>query len=118
MRGKITNPTSAGGNNVPAIGTPVARLFFEPQNNNTIASSRHRPSHRPPPQHTAKAVANSPQLINTTAVKLNTDTRDHSPPTTAALKAVYTTNKIVPRSNCPTSDLWRPIQPAIHGLAK
>jgi hypothetical protein len=36
------------GNSTLAIGTPLARLFFEPQNTMVISSSRSKPSAREP----------------------------------------------------------------------
>jgi len=50
IRPTLTSPTCAGGNSTPAIGTPDTRLFFEPQNTSTIASSRLSPISLPAPQ--------------------------------------------------------------------
>ena len=36
----MISPTEALGKSTSAIGSPDARLFFDPQNNNTVASAR------------------------------------------------------------------------------
>ena len=73
----MIRPTWAAGNNVPAIGTPDAKLFLEPQNNSTMESSLFNPSRGPSDQQTANTKANSPQLRIAITIKLTTDKQTH-----------------------------------------
>jgi len=45
ITGRMTRPTWPANKRV-AIGTPLARLFFDPQNTMVISSAREKPSRR------------------------------------------------------------------------
>src|SRR3546814_15140209 len=44
----MIRPTWAGANNAPAMGTPLARLFFDPQKTRTVSSLVENPPSRAP----------------------------------------------------------------------
>ena len=81
-------PTSAAGNKVPAIGTPDAKLFFEPQKSKTIESRLVSPSQPASTQQMTNTKANRPQLRIVITIKLMNDSRVQRPSTTDALIAV------------------------------
>ena len=88
ITGNSTAPTCAAGNSTPAIGTPDARLFFEPQNSSTIWSSRVKPSARPASQVRTRTIASNAMQAAAISARSAAETRCHSPSTTAAPKAV------------------------------
>ena len=81
-------PTCAGANKAPAIGTPDARLFFEPQNSSTIASSRGKRTKRASMAFRPMISARMIPLMTSSAVRSTRPSTCQMPFTTAALKAV------------------------------
>ncbi|MNO89931.1 hypothetical protein D3C76_814290 [compost metagenome] len=75
-------------NSTCAIGTPVARLFFEPQKTMVMRSSREKPRRRPSRLVASSARASSTQQAITSPASAGSGICRHSPWTTAALKAV------------------------------
>src|SRR5262249_25755124 len=88
ISGRITAPTDAAGKIAPAIGTPEARLFFDPQNAITTSSSREKPSRRAPHVVAASIAKRGAALRVSTAARSAGETRRQSPATEAALKAL------------------------------
>ncbi|MNP37502.1 hypothetical protein D3C76_1309560 [compost metagenome] len=85
-------------NSTWAMGTPVARLFFEPQKMMVMQSSRENPRRRPSWLVVSSARASSTQQATTSPASAGSGISCHSPWITAALKAVYTTSRIEPWS--------------------
>ena len=88
ITGRIASPTCAAGNSTPAIGTPAARLFFDPQNSSTIASPRGSRSAFAAYQVTASTTASSTAHRASSIARSPPVTRRHSPSATAAPNAV------------------------------
>lgn len=114
----MISPTSAGANRTPAIGTPDAKLFFDPQNKSTIESSRESPSLPPIHQQVTSTNASRPLQRTNCPNKLITEHLVQRPSMTAWLNAVYTTRRIELRSTQPTNTLCRTTQAPIQGLAR
>ena len=70
----MITPTVAAGKNTSAIGSPDARLFFEPQNNSTMRSPRSRPINRPRRPVKPSTTASSTVLTTATAASCHAST--------------------------------------------
>ncbi len=88
MSGTIMAPTAAAGNSTPAMGTPEARLFLEPQNTMAISSSREKPRARADQVVALMTMVRITAQTASTMAMSCTDTLRQMPSTTAALKAV------------------------------
>jgi len=80
-------PAVAAGNSTLAMGAPVARLFFEPQNTMAIWSGREKPSRRDPQPVAHSTKARNTPSTTTMATRAGTDNWLHNPWDTASEKA-------------------------------
>src|SRR5271166_1787180 len=94
----MVNPTVAAGKSTNAIGRPDARLFFEPQNSNTIASPRSSRANLPTTAVQTSTTASSTAATAVTETNCHGSTLLQIPCTTPIAKAVYRTSRMDPRS--------------------
>src|SRR5690554_5644000 len=94
INGKIAGPTAPPATLTYAMGIPVARLFLLPQKTIVISSSLLKPNARANQVVATNTMAKITQHTKVNIIKDCGGTVCHKPPITAALKAVYTTNKI------------------------
>src|SRR5690606_3578706 len=90
-------------NRICAIGTPLARVFLEPQKNAVFWSARLKPIQRGIYSDNSITIVNKTEHAKSNNNKVLMLTSFHSPATTALLKAPYTTSKIEPWSKTLTS---------------
>ncbi len=103
----MISPTVAAGNSTSAIGSPEARLFFDPQNSGMIPSPRSSWASRPTKVVKTSTTANSAVVITPTSTSCHGLTLVQMRSTTPIEKAVYTTRRIGPRSTALFSTVWR-----------
>ncbi|KAG1580096.1 hypothetical protein G6F46_015563 [Rhizopus delemar] len=82
-------------NSTLSIGTPVARLFFEPQNTMAISSSRVKRRRRAMKVISGMAMPSSTAATTATASSESSGVLLHRPSVTASPNAEYTTSRIV-----------------------
>ena len=75
-------------NRIFAIGTPLARLFFEAQKTMAISSSRLKPRRRLSQVVPLSAIDSMIAVTPSKAARADIGTRCHKPSTTEALKAM------------------------------
>ncbi|OBH04499.1 hypothetical protein A5696_04805 [Mycobacterium sp. E2699] len=107
----------AGGNSTSAIGSPDARLFFDPQNSRTIASPRSSRASRAMTLVMASTTASSAAATTVTETRRHPPTLPQIPLTTPIANAVYTTSRMDPRSTTFSSAAYRATAPPSHGRA-
>src|SRR5450830_914116 len=115
MMGSSTMPTPVLLNNTEAIGMPEASDFFEPQNTNTISSSREKPSARLPKVVSISTPPSNTALTSTNSASCCGGNRCHTPCATAALNAAYTANRMLPRSTTVSMPRCDSTHLPIHG---
>ena len=114
----MITPTCAGANNAAAMGTPLARLFFDPHMTSVISSALAKPATCAVLRVRNRTTDRTRALKSSMVAMSNPDTRCQIPSTTAALKAVYTTSRIAPRSSLERMALFRSIQRPMSGRLK
>src|SRR5690606_31846480 len=115
ISGNKAGPMAVAVNSTWAMGTPVAMLFLDPQNTMVISSSLLKPSARAIQVVATSTTANNTQQTSVSVTSVAGGTASHRPPTTEALKAVYTTSKIELWSMFFSQDWLRSIQAPIQG---
>ncbi|MNN11029.1 hypothetical protein D3C81_1239690 [compost metagenome] len=85
-------------NNTLAIGTPVARLFLEPQNTMGISSKRLKPRRRANQVMPGIAMASNTTATNAAVSNELIGVLLHKPSLTDSPNAAYTTSSTVPWS--------------------
>lgn len=79
----------------PIMGTPVAKLFFDPQKTIVMQSSRGKRNFRENQYVADNTIAKNTAQENTTPTNDHRGNRPHNPCIAASLNEVYTTSQIV-----------------------
>ena len=96
ISGSTMAPTVLEANSTLAMGTPLIRLFLEPQNTSVISSSLVKPSARAFQVVSVSTRVSSIAQSTSRPASAGSGVSRHRPLTTAALKAEYTTSRMEP----------------------
>ena len=100
-------PITLGANSTLAMGTPLTRLFCEPQKMMAISSSLEKPQRRASQTLSPMDMASSRPQTSTRTASASGGIRLQSPPTTEALNAEYTTSRMEVWSRPLMRAAWR-----------